>query len=189
MIRAALSVVAVLLLAVAGIVIYTHHFWGSQKSTGNELTAAPTPPPPLPTPVQPVTPAPAPQPVRPVVAPEPVRETPPTPPAAPTPAKHVKRTHIVQAGESLSSISKKYYGTESNYAKLADANGLRRTSTIRIGQVLVLPELAVVKTEPTVAVSTDEPETPAENEPVTASGNNQDFEPQPPTLNVSRPRK
>ncbi|HEY3324453.1 MAG TPA: LysM domain-containing protein [Planctomycetota bacterium] len=95
----------------------------------------------------------------------------------------------MQAGESLSSISKKYYGTESNYAKLADANGLRRTSTIRIGQVLVLPELAVVKTEPTVAVSTDEPETPAENEPVTASGNNQDFEPQPPTLNVSRPRK
>ncbi|MEI6231888.1 MAG: LysM domain-containing protein [Planctomycetota bacterium] len=51
-----------------------------------------------------------------------------------------KRTHIVQPGESLWSISKKYLGNGELNAKIADCNGLTSKDRIRAGQVLVIPD-------------------------------------------------
>ena len=60
-----------------------------------------------------------------------------TPPAKPS----GKRTHIVQPGESLWVISKKYLGSGELNAKIADCNGLTSKDRIRAGQVLIIPDL------------------------------------------------
>jgi LysM repeat protein len=49
-----------------------------------------------------------------------------------------KRTHTVQAGESLWTISKTYYGSGDYHARISEANRLKN-NTIRAGQVLVIP--------------------------------------------------
>jgi len=100
----------------------------------------------------------------------------PAPPAPPAPK--LRRTHVVQAGESLSSISRKYYGTPDRYGKIAAANNLRSRDLIRTGQVLVIPDYA----GPPIIESVGD-----ENDARTASAmDTQDFEPQPPTLNTTR---
>lgn len=60
-----------------------------------------------------------------------------TPPAKPS----GKRTHIVQPGESLWVISRKYLGSGELNAKIADCNGLASKDRIRVGQVLIIPDL------------------------------------------------
>jgi LysM repeat protein len=62
-----------------------------------------------------------------------------TPPAS-KPAG--KRTHIVQPGESLWVISRKYLGNGELNAKLAEANGLSAKDRIKAGQLLIIPDLS-----------------------------------------------
>ena len=53
-----------------------------------------------------------------------------------------QRFHIVADGESLSSISKKYYGTESKWNKIQQANAelLKNPNRLRTGMKLIIPE-------------------------------------------------
>ena len=48
--------------------------------------------------------------------------------------------HIVQPGESLSNISKKYYGDIKQWKKILDANGLGNADVIQPGQDLLIPQ-------------------------------------------------
>lgn len=76
-----------------------------------------------------------------------------TPPAKPS----GKRTHIVQPGESLWVISRKYLGSGELNAKIADCNGLSSKDRIRVGQVLIIPDLnsPVRAAAETAAISED----------------------------------
>lgn len=47
-------------------------------------------------------------------------------------------TYIVVAGDNLSKISRKFYGTPNDYQKIIDANGLT-TEDVYIGQELIIP--------------------------------------------------
>ena len=193
MLRAVLSVITVLLFIAMGFLLYTGNYI-TEKKTESDLTAGGKPP------AAPVVPAPAPMPapapVIPAPQPQPVVQAPPPP----APAPHRKRTHVVQPGESLSSISRKYFGTPDFYGKIAETNNLKSRDRIRVGQVLVLPDL------PMKAASTDDAAAPVEAsasapteaiEPEPAetkseekhAASNQDFEPQQPTLNVTVPKK
>jgi len=180
MLQAVWSFVAVLLLVAMGFLVYSGRAQDSKIDNG--LTATATPP------LAPTVLAPTP--AAPIQA-APVQATPPArtlplaqPPAIDEPeikpVKKAKRTHVVQTGDSLSSISRKYYGTPDYYTKLADANALRSRDHIRVGQVLVLPDL------PVVAESAAKPETEIPTEEAQIS--NQDFVPQPPTLNTTAPK-
>lgn len=48
--------------------------------------------------------------------------------------------HIVKPGDTLKSISKSYYNTESNYIKLAKENALNPNDELEPGTVLVIPK-------------------------------------------------
>jgi|GEM_PF-3601290 len=48
-------------------------------------------------------------------------------------------THIVQPGQSLSSISSQFFGNPGEYHRIVDANNLQ-TTELQIGQVLLIPE-------------------------------------------------
>ena len=52
-----------------------------------------------------------------------------------------KRTHVVRSGDTLWSISNKYFGTPTYFLKIADINHLKRNDCVRTGQVLVLPTI------------------------------------------------
>lgn len=54
-------------------------------------------------------------------------------------AKAREIRHTVQPGESLSNISKKYYGDVKQWKKLLDANGLDNADVIQPGQSLLIP--------------------------------------------------
>jgi LysM repeat protein len=190
MLRVGLSVITVLLFIAMGVLLYTGHFI-TEKKPDTELTA---PKPTLPTP--PPQPEPAPTPA-PIPAPPPIVQAPPPPPA-PAP-RRMKRTHVVQSGESLSSISRKYFGTPDYYTKIAEANNLKSRDKIRVGQVLVLPDLpmkmasaevaAPIEASAAVEKTPDTTETPAEPAGEHRTANTQDFEPQQPTLNIKAPKK
>jgi len=62
-------------------------------------------------------------------------------PAA-APAKAAARTHVVQKGDTLSKIAKKYYGNASLYMKIFEANKdkLKDPNKIFPDQELVIPE-------------------------------------------------
>lgn len=47
--------------------------------------------------------------------------------------------YIVQAGDSLRSIARKFYGDESKYALIAEFNRIQPTSVLYIGSRLVIP--------------------------------------------------
>lgn len=74
---------------------------------------------------------------------EPVAVTPvPETPAEPEPPKIVvPATHTVVAGDTLSGISKKYYGTSARWKDIYNANRVTMSSpsALRIGMVLKLP--------------------------------------------------
>ena len=48
-------------------------------------------------------------------------------------------TYIVEAGDSLYSISRKFYGTEAMVAKIQELNGLSNADLIKEGQSILLP--------------------------------------------------
>ncbi|MFK7821216.1 MAG: LysM peptidoglycan-binding domain-containing protein [Planctomycetaceae bacterium] len=48
--------------------------------------------------------------------------------------------HEVVPGETLSGLSRRYYGTTTQTAKIADANGIKTTATLRIKQKLKIPK-------------------------------------------------
>jgi nucleoid-associated protein YgaU len=60
-------------------------------------------------------------------------------PATPPP---VPKTYTVQAGDTLSKISKQFYGDAGKYMKIFEANRdkLSNPDLIKVGQVLVIPE-------------------------------------------------
>lgn len=64
---------------------------------------------------------------------------PPNKPTTKPPAKPAPRTHVVKKGESLWSISIKYYKTPDNWRKIADYNKLRNPNRIKPGQKLRIP--------------------------------------------------
>lgn len=61
--------------------------------------------------------------------------------ATPKRVQPVKRTHQVQRGESLASISIRYYGDKDGWKKIFEANKakLKDPELIKVGQVLVIP--------------------------------------------------
>lgn len=59
--------------------------------------------------------------------------------AAPKPQTG-KRTHVVQPGESLWVISKKYLGNGELNGKIAECNGLTSRDKIKVGQLLIIPD-------------------------------------------------
>lgn len=48
-------------------------------------------------------------------------------------------TYTVKSGDSLSRISKKHYGTYTNWNVIADANNINSPYTLTVGQTLVIP--------------------------------------------------
>lgn len=68
----------------------------------------------------------------------------PAPPRGPTPApaqKAAARTYVVKAGDNLSRISQKMYGSTAHWRAIGDANHLPNPDLIRPGQVLKIPAL------------------------------------------------
>ena len=61
------------------------------------------------------------------------------------PTAHAQRRHTVQSGQTLGAIAKRYRVSVSN---LAAANGLKKTSSLRVGQVLRVPPKGVVYVYP-----------------------------------------
>ena len=58
---------------------------------------------------------------------------------------HAQRRHTVQSGQTLGAIAKRYRVSVTN---LAAANGLKKTSSLRVGQVLRVPPRGVVYVYP-----------------------------------------
>ena len=56
--------------------------------------------------------------------------------AAPT---TTAETYVVKRGDSLCKISREIYGTEMRYGEIADLNYLTVTSTLQVGDTLIIP--------------------------------------------------
>jgi LysM repeat protein len=67
----------------------------------------------------------------------------------PTPTRAV---HRVLAGETLSSISRDYYGTAAGWQEIARINGLGSPQSLRAGDLIVIPELPSVPANRTTPV-------------------------------------
>ena len=103
-----------------------------------------------------VPPAPEPSTLTPAPAVSPVTNIEPAPAPAPAPshaaahktAKAAKtsagdaaqgKSYVVQKGDNLTKISKKFYGDDSHVKALAAANGLSDANLIKAGQTIVIP--------------------------------------------------
>jgi LysM repeat protein len=53
-----------------------------------------------------------------------------------------RRKHVVQSGESLWVIARKYYGNGELYNRIAEANGIGSNGRIRAGQTLLIPDVS-----------------------------------------------
>jgi nucleoid-associated protein YgaU len=49
------------------------------------------------------------------------------------------RKHVVQKGETLGAIAKRYYGSAQAWRPILEANGLRRAEDLKVGQSLTIP--------------------------------------------------
>ena len=80
------------------------------------------------------------EPVARTASPASVPSAPAAPAASPDPAS-VPRSYTVQSGDSLSSISRKVYGTPSRWIDIYQANRDRMSSenALRVGQALRIP--------------------------------------------------
>jgi LysM repeat protein len=115
-----------------------------------------------------------------------VKDPPVAVPAPAPDAPRGKRTHIVKSGETLWSISKDYFGSAEYYTKIAEASNLREKDRIRVGQVLVIPNIPNVKRLETG--SEDHEYKPMANVPEPAPSSepdtDTDTEAMPPTLEM-----
>ena len=48
-------------------------------------------------------------------------------------------TYVIKRGDSLCKISREIYGTEMRYSEIADLNNLTETSTLQVGDTLIIP--------------------------------------------------
>ncbi len=55
------------------------------------------------------------------------------------PANNSQRTYIVQKGDTLWGIAKRYYGNGNRYPEIARANNIANPNIIHIGQKLIIP--------------------------------------------------
>ncbi len=55
------------------------------------------------------------------------------------PAPAAAQSYTVQPGDTLSKISKSFYGSASNYMKIAEANSIENPDLIQVGQKLLIP--------------------------------------------------
>ncbi|MCX6623694.1 MAG: LysM peptidoglycan-binding domain-containing protein [Acidobacteria bacterium] len=55
------------------------------------------------------------------------------------PAPPATQNYTVRPGDTLSKISKAFYGNASLYMKIAEANGIENPDRIQVGQELVIP--------------------------------------------------
>ncbi|HYF48979.1 MAG TPA: LysM peptidoglycan-binding domain-containing protein [Planctomycetota bacterium] len=196
--RTVFGAVTVVLLAAIAYLLYANYVGGNKPlattlDQPGDILPFTLKPEPLPIVTPPSAPAPAP-----IVQPQPA--------PAPAPAPIVentapgKRTHVVQPGESLWTISKAYYGTGDHHGKIAEANKLKN-DRIRVGQLLIIPQApaAARRTPPAMATETDTAETPKESPAEEATAvvvepNNDDeqssstLEPMPPTLQIQVPK-
>lgn len=62
-------------------------------------------------------------------------------------------TYVVVAGDTLSSICRRFYGDASLYPRLATANGIKNPHLIYVGQVLKIPALTALPAAGTMAKS------------------------------------
>jgi nucleoid-associated protein YgaU len=60
---------------------------------------------------------------------------------APAPKAAASQKYTVAAGDTLSKISLKFYGSANHYDKIAEANGIDNPNLIRVGQELEIPAL------------------------------------------------
>lgn len=60
-------------------------------------------------------------------------------PRASTPPKPTNNVHVVQSGDTLWALAKKYLGDGSKYTELASINGISNPSLIHIGQKITIP--------------------------------------------------
>jgi nucleoid-associated protein YgaU len=196
MIRTAIGIGILAILCGIGVIVYRHV--QSQDDVANLIppSVLPTPPKnvpqptpstnPLPEPA-PAVPAPAPAPM-PVVNPSPAQpqqaEKPPAQPQAPAEQGGLV-TYKIQPGDSLWEISRKFYKSPNHIKQIADANNLSANATLRIGQMLVIPELRENKSTPADAdheATSARPETAKES-------SREDAAPMPPTLSRTAPAK
>lgn len=70
------------------------------------------------------------------------------PVAAPAPEPAAARTHVVAAGETLSSIAKKYYNDESKWHLIVDANKGVDPKALKVGTKLTIPEAGASASAP-----------------------------------------
>jgi len=89
-------------------------------------------------PIQPQTP----QPIQPVRTPPPTVQAAPRVPAPPPVSNANMRRHVVQRGDTLQSISLRYYGTRSRFRDIYSANRdtMPNEGTLRIGMELRIPQ-------------------------------------------------
>ena len=66
-------------------------------------------------------------------------------------------THKVVAGDTLWSISEKYYGTGFEWKRIMEANDIKNANDIEEGQVLNIPEVIAQETTEPVAMVTEAP--------------------------------
>ena len=178
MIRAAITVGVLSILAGLGLLAYRH--WDSiQGAVAPEGPRSGTTPPALPGSPSKVEPPPA----APVLEPRvtPVRA------AEPVPERQVLgyRTHRVKEGDSLWMLSRFYYGSPDQVQRLAEANALASSNHLRVGQVLIIPDIKGVPFTPPDA----DHETTALPEHHTPIGNSSIPELIPPTLSHTLPKK
>jgi nucleoid-associated protein YgaU len=57
-------------------------------------------------------------------------------------ARTGEQTYVVQPGDNLSKISKRFYGDANKYPAIAQANHLDDPDKIKVGQTLVIPTAA-----------------------------------------------
>ena len=131
-------------LAVLALLVCVSLVGCSQNKSNKEATTLPPPPPlesePLPSmlsmPATEIEPEPAPvapAPVEPQVQWEPAPEPEPVRPVTNSEA------YVVQKGDTLYSIARRFYGSGNNWKTIAELNGISDPRKLRVGQELILP--------------------------------------------------
>lgn len=196
MIRTAIGIGVLAIVCGIGVIVYRQMQAQSELAQNGQPSTLPMPPKHVPAPDP--KPEPAPNPNAPAPVPTPVVNPAPAPSPTPAPAPEQPKaapaptpepgpgltTYKVKSGDSLWEISRKMYGSPNHIKLIADANNLNSSAMLRIGQLLVIPELRGNKATPADA-DHEGPAAP-EHEPEASKETSQ---PMPPTLNRRVPAK